>query len=331
MNFQETIGIDVSKPYVDAFIHCKKKHKRFKNSRIGFNEMLQWVDKNLENEMSEKLFAFEHTGLYSIPLSIFLTEKKINYILIPGLELKRSLGLVRGKDDKVDARFIALYAYRRRDEITPYNLPSNQLLVLRRLLSLREKLVKQRTGYKSTNSEIKDFLTKKEHMLYFRVHDDMINFLNKQIDLVDKQLLKIIKEDEQLKQMYQLITSIKGVGQQTGLYMITYTNGFTLFANYRKFASYAGIAPFPNRSGISIRGKTKVSHLANKKFKSLLSNCAVNAIITNPEMRLYYQKRINNGKNKMSTINIVRNKILARIFAVVARGTEYVNTFSYAS
>lgn len=331
MKFKETIGIDVSKPFIDAFIYTTKKHKRFKNSKKGFNEMMLWVDKYTDIKNIERLYAFEHTGLYSLPLSIYLTEKEIPFILIPGLELKKSLGITRGKDDKIDAKAIALYVYRRREEIKPYKLPSKNLLELRRLLSLREKLVKQRTGYKSTNTEIKAFLTKKEHILYFKVHSEMIRTLTKQIKVVEKQLLSIIKSDEELKKMYKLIIGIKSVGVQTALFMITFTNGFTLFENYRKFASYAGIAPFPYQSGISIKGKAKVHPFANKKFKSLLSNCAVNAIVNNAEMRIYYQRRVKEGKSKMSTINIVRNKLLARIFAVVQRGTPYVDTLAYAS
>jgi len=66
------------------------------------------------------------------------------------------------------------------------------------------------------------------------------------------------------------------------------------------------------------------------KFKSLLSNCATIAITCNPELRLYYKRRIEEGKHKMSTLNIVRNKILGRIFAVVDRGTPYVETMKFA-
>jgi hypothetical protein len=47
-------------------------------------------------------------------------------------------------------------------------------------------------------------------------------------------------------------------------------------------------------------------------------------------MKAYYQRRVENGKNKMSTLNIIRNKLLARAFAVVDRGTPYVNTMRYA-
>jgi transposase len=331
MKFKETIGIDVSKPFIDVFIYTSNKHKRFKNNVKAFKEMNLWVAKYIKVQPSEVLFAFEHTGIYSLALSVYLTEKKIPYILIPGLELKRSLGISRGKDDKVDARFIALYAYRRREEIKPYKLPSKNLLEIRRLLSLRERLVKQRTGYKASNKEIKQLLVKKDHIVYFKVHSDMIKSLTKQIKLIEKQLMSLVNEDEELQKMFKLITGIKGVGMQTALYMMAYTNGFTLFANYRKFASYAGIAPFPYRSGISIQGKSRIHPFANKKFKSLLSNCAVNAIANNAEMRQYYQRRVEEGKSKMSTINIIRNKLLSRIFAVVNRGTPYVDTYAYAN
>ena len=102
------------------------------------------------------------------------------------------------------------------------------------------------------------------------------------------------------------------------------------FKNWRKFSSYVGTAPFQNQSG-KFKGKTKTSHLANKRIKSLLSCCAVSAIQYNAEMKFYYEKRVTEGKNGMSTLNIVRNKILARIFAVVERGTPYVKTFKYAT
>ena len=165
--------------------------------------------------------------------------------------------------------------------------------------------------------------------MLFDVHEKMIVQLSKQIKRVEDQLDDVIKRDDQLKKMYDLITSIKGIGPQTALFIIAFTNGFTLFKTWRKFASYTGIAPFPNQSGISVRHRTKVSNLANKRTKSLLDLCAKNAIQYNMEMKKYYQKRVSEGKSKMSTINIIRNKLLARIFAVVQRGTPYVDTLGY--
>ncbi len=331
MKINETIGIDVSKLTIDAYIFKAEKHKCFKNNNSGFTELLEWVKENSRIPLSEQLFAFEHTGLYSYSLSVYFTDMDIAYLLIPGLELKKSLGIARGKDDKIDAKAIALYAYRRREEIKPYKLPSRHLLELRRLLSLRDKLVRQRAGFKSTNKEIKGHLSKTDNETYFTVHENMINHISREIVVVEKQLRLIINKDKNLKELFKLIISIKGVGEQTAMFMIAYTNGFTLFDNARKFASYAGVAPFPYRSGTSVHGRNKVNQLANKKFKSLLSNCATTALNHNTEMRMYYERRLKEGKDKMSTINILRNKILGRIFAVVQRGTPYVDTFAYAA
>lgn len=131
--------------------------------------------------------------------------------------------------------------------------------------------------------------------------------------------------------MFDLIVGIKGVGIQTALFIIVFTNGFTLFPIFRKFESYAGIAPFPYQSGISIKDKSQVHCFANKKLKSLLSSCASIAIRCNPEMRMYYQRRISEGKGRMSKLNIIRNKLHSRIFAIVERGTTYGDTMVYTA
>ncbi len=66
-------------------------------------------------------------------------------------------------------------------------------------------------------------------------------------------------------------------------------------------------------------------------MKTLLDLCAKCSIQYNNEMKLYYERRLSEGKSKMSTINIIRNKLLSRIFAVVNRETPYVDTLGYCS
>jgi transposase len=331
MKFSETIGIDVSKSWIDARMHLARLEKRFDNTRAGYKNLILWVEKALTIPKESILFAFEHTGLYSYNLSAFFSSKGYKFILIPALELRRSMGIVRGKDDRIDAVKIALYAYRRKDEITPYQMPAQIIHQLRHLLSLRDRLIIQRGGYQSSLKESDCFLKKNQDPDFFKIHDKMIHYLSKQIDKIDQTLNIILQQDEGMYHIFQMITSIKGVGPQTAYYMIVLTHGFLLFGEWRKFASYAGTAPFPYQSGSSIRGKTKVNHMANKKIKSLLHTCALNAILHNPEMKLYYKRRTEFGKSKMSTLNIIRNKILARIFAVVSRGTPYVDTHKYAA
>jgi len=106
---------------------------------------------------------------------------------------------------------------------------------------------------------------------------------------------------------------------------------FTVFESSRKFACYAGIAPFEYRSGTSIRGRTKVSHLANKTMKTLLNLAALTAVKTDPQIKQYYQRKIKEGKNPMLILNNVRNKLVARMFTTVKRQTPYVFTMQFAA
>jgi transposase len=330
MEFKEFIGIDVSKNHIDVSIYSSKKYTRFDNKETGFKKMIKWIDKDHSYSSAEALFAFEHTGLYSLPLSLFLNENQYKFTVIPGLELKRSRGIARGKADDIDARAIAEYAYEKKERIKLHDMPGKVLLKLKRLLSYRERLVKERAAFKGRFKEFKAFLNEEDNEVLFDSHSRMLENLNEEIKVSDDELNRLLKEDEKLLEQYELITSIKGLGSQTALMLIVLTNGFTQFNSWRKFASYSGTAPFPNQSGM-FKGRTSTSHLANKRIKSLLSCCATSAKQHNPEMRLYYQRRVAEGKNEMSTLNIIRNKLIARAFAVVQRGTPYVDTLKFAA
>ena len=265
--FTNTIGIDVSKEKLDLHDHVHELTVQVSNNLTGFKELWQWARKT-NTELSAVLFCFEHTGMYSLPLAMYLTEQNQSYAMVPGLEIKRSVGISRGKNDRADARVIARYAYLRRDEIKIYKLPSKQLLELKSLLSLREKMVSQRAGYHASKKEMKVFLkVVKATSVLFEAQEQMIKELNKQILRVEKQMMELISQDEHLKKTYDLVTSVKGVGLVVGITMLVYTNCFTAFDDWRKFACYCGIVPFEYQSGTSIKGRKKVHPFANKRLK----------------------------------------------------------------
>jgi transposase len=108
---------------------------------------------------------------------------------------------------------------------------------------------------------------------------------------------------------------------------IVKTGNFTQFRDARKFACYCGIAPFEHSSGKSIRGKARISHLADKEMKTLLHQSAKCAIQFDKELKSFYERRLAMGKSKKSTINIVRNKILYRMFSVIKRQTPFVEAY----
>lgn len=90
--------------------------------------------------------------------------------------------------------------------------------------------------------------------------------------------MTLIKEDENLNRLYQLITSVEGIGFVTACHMLSTTNEFINIKEAKKYACYAGVVPFEHRSGTSVRGKSRVSKMANKGIKTLLHLAATSAI-----------------------------------------------------
>lgn len=331
MQYKAFIGVDVSKRTIDAYIYGLSLHRQFKNDREGYRSFLNWILKNQNIPIhTETIVCFEHTGLYSLTLAAYLDEVKVPFSMIPALQIKRSLGITRGKNDKIDSRRIAEYAYLHRESITITILPSNSILQLQPLLTLRTRLVRDRGGYEATQKEQLRFLEEQGVPVLFDAYSEIINTLKTEIKRLDLAIKEIINADEELKQTLDLVTGIKGIGFIIGAYMIVHTHNFTRFENWRKFACYAGIAPFENQSG-TIRGKTKVSPLANKQIKSLLHMAALRAAHTDKELCSYYQKRIADGKSKLETLNIIRNKVVARIFAIAKRRTPYVDMMRHVA
>lgn len=320
---KEVLGIDISKLTIDVYLHVNQSHELFNNNPAGFRKLISWLKKK-KIILKDLLICFEHTGMYSFELANFLTIKNIDYVMESAIQIKRSMGIVRGKNDKIDAQRIADYAYRRRDKLEFSVLPSKMISKIQKLLSLRETMVKQRAGYKVTVQENSRILVKSEYKCFFEAQNKLVKSLTTQICKVEEEIKLIIASDFKLENTYNLITSISGVGFIVAAYFISTTSCFTKFKNGRKYACYCGTAPFEYSSGTSIHFKTRVNPMANKKMKSLLNMSARSAITCDPELKEYYHRKVEQGKNKMSTLNIIRNKIIHRVFAVVNRGTPYV-------
>ena len=79
-----------------------------------------------------------------------------------------------------------------------------------------------------------------------------LNALEKDLDKIDKEIDQTIKEDPQLQHLFRLVTSVKGIGRVTAIQAIVATNEFKSITEAKKFACYAGVAPFEHTSGTSI-------------------------------------------------------------------------------
>jgi transposase len=322
------VGIDQSKLTFDAAVIASENpqavhHRQFENNPSGFDSLMKWLKEFQSLSLDRILFCAEHTGLYSLALSVYLHEQQAHFWLETPLQIKLSQGMKRGKNDKADAMEIARYAMVHQHQARLYVLPAKTILALGQLLSFRERLVRYQKSLKTASGELAEFDADITGLVC-KESKSLIRTIDKKIEAVDHKMMEVVEQDEQLKKQFDLVTSVHGVGKQTALFVLVYTHCFTSFSDWRKFACYCGIAPFEYSSGTSIRGKTRVSHLGNRKLKSLLTMCALNTLKKENEFKIYYDRRIAQGKSAMSTLNIIRNKIVSRIFAAVKRGTPYV-------
>jgi len=328
------IGIDVSKNKLDVCFMTDpdlKDHSFFvvSNDKNGAKKILGIV-KKMKIELKEVLICFENTGVYSLSLAYHLNELTVDYWEVPAIEIKRSKGLTRGKNDRTDAKDIAFYAHTHMHKLKLSKIPEKDIAKLKLLYTERGKILKSIHIFEMAN-ENKGFLHREITREALSINKKTLKYLRKILLETEQKIQGIIKENSEVHKQYELIRSVQGVGTQTATYLIIVTKGFTAFSNWRKLACYGGIAPFEHTSGTSIKGRTKVSHMADKKLKSLLTMCALSAKKHDREIALYYQRKTEEGKNPMLVLNSIRCKVLSRVFAVVNRGTPYVNTCKYAA
>ena len=98
------VGIDVSKKTIDvALLTAERdqalKHKQFDNDIKGYGAMMKWVKTMYKYPEKEMLFCMEHTGIYSLNLSCYLSENNISFWLENPLQIKRSLGIKRRSEE----------------------------------------------------------------------------------------------------------------------------------------------------------------------------------------------------------------------------------------
>lgn len=327
----EFVGIDVSKATIDVKMFLSGFYKQFKNTPSGINQMLVWVKQCQKNNYDQVRYCFEHTGIYSDLLSKTLSEINSIYYQVSGLMVKKTLGLARGKNDIVDAKRLGEFAFRYHDKLVPYKPEPEHIRNMKSLLSIRNKLINDRKGYKAHLTEIKAMGQENIMKDVIEISQKMIKTINEEIEKIEAKLKVLIKSDNELEKTFNNIISIKGIGLILGTTMIAMTNNFTTFDNWRKFACYIGTAPFEHTSGTSFKGKTRVSIYGNRKIKSVFFLCASSAIQHNPEMREYYKRKTKEGKTKMTAINGVINKLISRIFAVAKRQTPWVDIYKFAA
>lgn len=326
MYFSQFIGVDISKNTLDAAIYPAKDKKldflHFDNTQKGLGEMMTWL-KRRGVKPSEMIICAEHTGVYTNPLIAFADKKGLALSLNSPLDIKHSMGIARGKNDAVDAGRIAEYAHNHRDKLRLYEKPSEAIMKLQYLLTERRQYMRQRTALINLNSAMGKYETPEARTR----NESAIHHCEKLVKKVEEQMMAVLCTEPDVKRNFDLVSSVKGIGLINAINTVVYTNNFKAFETPRRYACYIGVAPFDHTSGTSVKGKTQVSKICRTQQKAELSMAARSAVIHDPGLKRYYQRKMKEkggGKDVHGVVlNAVKFKLILRMFAVVKSGQPY--------
>lgn len=322
------IGCDVSKYTLDFAIYQrgidyrKFKHHQVSNDEAGFKELLKWLKSNGVKKYKDLVVGIEHTGYYSNALAEWLFRKRITFCYLHPLDVKNYISSSRNKNDSEDACMIADYLYTMREKLTPSTPEPSKIKQLRALRNERALIIKSRTAFLNLLKNIDEPASIKRMQT-------IINELNTQVKAIEKSIMEAINSNEKIKQNYNLITTIPGIGLVNAINTIIATCNFTKFQTARQYAKFCCICPLSNESGISVRGGDHISKKGHNELKTDLTEAARSTIIHNSQMKAYYQRKRAQGKSHGCVMNAIKFKLVCRMFAVIIRQSPYVDFEKY--
>lgn len=313
------IGIDISSKTLDV---CVKEGQEINYLAIENNA--KTIKRFLKTYTQHNVvIAMENTGRYNWALLEALEPLAYKVYVISPLHLKKSIGIARGKNDRVDALRICNFIEKNQRETPQWKPSTKSIKKVKILLTERASRIKMKRQLLSQQHDYKLMKAIGLDTALLKLNVQLIKNLENQVKTIEASIEKIISEDPELKHQHTLAMSVPGVGKVLSWMFLSKTEGFTTITVPRKMACYSGVVPFDFQSGTSIRKRPGVSMLADKTIKSVLHLGAMSAIRLDNDLRTYYLRKVAEGKNKMSVLNAVRNKIIHRVFAVIKNQIPY--------
>lgn len=321
------IGIDVSSATLDfALLDRKGTHLesvQIENDRKAVMKLMGQWSKRHGVEVGKSLICLEATGHYTLMMLNLIVGQQWHAWLAHPNDIQQSMGIKRVKNDKVDALRIAQYARTFHEKARLFTAQNLKLDRLKHLITRRNHLVRSRARHRTHITDLNRYMDRQLRTEFDRIDKRQIKLEDQLVAHVDALILAEIRTDPQTERQYDLLRTIPGVGPQLAAYLVACTDGFARFNTPRQLSCHAGVAPFERSSGSSVRGRTQVSHQADKSLKTLLHMSALVSVREPGELRQYFERKRAEGKKPILVVNAVRNKLVHRVCAVIRNNRPY--------
>jgi transposase len=291
-----SVGIDTSKDWLDADVQPLDKRLRVPNTPEGIRKLKRWIA-----AFDPAIVVIEATGKWHRPVQRSLYASKLPITVVDPLRSRlfaKAHGIL-AKTDRVDARVLALFGLMMSPVLRP---PAPEAMdELKEIVVARESAVAEETSLKnqlaaSTSAFLKRHLERR------------IARLDKEIDALEREILKRIRADEELAARYAILTSIPGFGFVTAATLLARLPELG-DCNAKEIAMLSGLAPIADESGE--RRGARVVRGGRPALRRILYLAALSAARLNPQSRIFYKHLTQAGKPaKVALIALARKLVV---------------------
>jgi transposase len=312
------VGIDVSKATLAVCyqVNDQVKHLEVSNSKAGFQQLVKTCGAHCQ-------FVLEATGTYNLALAYYLHEQGGQVAVLNPLVIKRfiQMHLSKGKSDRKDAQW--LLSYGQQQSLKAWQPDEKVLVECRQLEQVTEQLLKQKTMVSNALEALQQQPIVSKAAL--KRLQQTLKALTQQVEAVEAELLTLL--EQRFAAEMALLCSIPGIGRKTAGMLLLFAGGFTRLDNYRQLIAMAGLSPREHTSGISIRGKVRITKMGGVLIRGKLFMCSFSAKKTNVACAALFDRLVAKGKNKKLALIAVCNKLLKQAFAIIKSGIPYQADF----
>jgi transposase len=241
MNYSHFAGLDAGKKTFDASLMSSEgkelSHITFDNNHEGIEKLLGWVSSQGVSVKST-LFCAENMGNYVTDLSVASITMSFGLALVCPLTIKKSIGIQRGKNDRIDARRIAACAALHHRKLQPYELPDKDLISLRAWMIIRDNLIKEKVSIIKIQETVSNNAKLTDVSCQIKFMEERLAYIKENVTHIEQQMEEVIQGSLTLSANYKLLTSITGIGMINAIVLLCVTNNFNRFDDPRKFACY---------------------------------------------------------------------------------------------
>lgn len=322
-------GVDVSADWLDAARQADEgsngspdsrtpEHRRFANTAEGHMALCRW----LTAPGLPARVVTEASGVYGIDLALALYEAEGIEVMVlnprAAKDYRRSR-MHRSKTDELDAAVLCDYVLRM--PFVAWEPPEAEAVELRQLARRIADLTVERAREKNRLRAAR--VSRTTSPLVTNDIEVNVRHLDRRIDEMVRQALKVVARSARLSEAYGHLTSVRGIAAKSAIELLGELLCLPEGMTVREWVAYAGLDVRKHRSGRSVEERPRISKEGNVHIRRALYMPALVSVRHEPAVGAFYERLVEQGKPKMVAVVAVMRKLLHAIYGMLKHDADF--------